>query len=212
LRNQQFGNEQHGVDISGGSNINIYDNYIHVENIGSVCNHSHDSVHITGKATRVMLQGNVIAYGHSNVTVWDASDISLVGNFLLNPRGTISCGNEANRRGNQFQAWSTDSNPNRNITILNNYSISSPDTSKWKFPGVQADAINFGVTNNILAVGKYVVGGEDSSSCGINVDYKGNNSQIRNNILKQFPLRHRGWQWSQRCQLQQGASAPAKFP
>jgi hypothetical protein len=54
---------------------------------------------------------------------------------------------------------------------------------KWKFPGVQADAINFGVTNNILAVGNYVVGGEDSSSCGINVDYKGNNSTIRNNIL-----------------------------
>jgi hypothetical protein len=105
-----------GIHISGGSDINIYDNYIHVENIGSWCDHNHDNVNISGKAARVMLQGNVIAYGHSNVMVWDVSDVSLVGNFLLNPRGTISCGKEANRRGNQFQAWSTDSSPNRNIS------------------------------------------------------------------------------------------------
>jgi len=95
-----------GIYISGGGNLNIHDNYIHVENRASRCGHTHDGIFITNKASGVAIQ-NVIAYGQSNIMTWDASDISVIGNFLLNPRGSAACpGDAANLGGTQFQAWS----------------------------------------------------------------------------------------------------------
>ena len=35
-----------GVYISAGSSINVYDSYIHVENLASVCGQSHDGIYV----------------------------------------------------------------------------------------------------------------------------------------------------------------------
>src|SRR5271156_5444602 len=50
-----------GISISGSS-ANIYDNYIHVENVASVCSDdSHDGIYISNSSNNVNIQGNVIA-------------------------------------------------------------------------------------------------------------------------------------------------------
>jgi hypothetical protein len=172
-----------GVYVGGGSGINIYDNYIHVENMASSCADSHDGIYISNSASTVAIQGNVIAYNERNIRVWGGSNISVTGNFILNPRGAASCSDPDNLGGDQFQAWESDATPNQNITVINNYTLNSTDTTTYKFAGNVSDSINFGVTNGILVENNYVVGGGYKSGCGIVADYKANSAQILNNIV-----------------------------
>ena len=167
-----------GVHISGGNNNNVYDSYIHVENPPSGCCDTRDGILIKGGSSYITIQGNVIAYGESNVEVQTGGNhhISIIGNFLLNPRGPFP-------RGQNFQSWGTVSSPNTNITVSNNYTLSSTDTSKYLYPENQEDSINFGFTNGITAQNNYVVGGHSPSGCGIITDNGANSAQFSNNIL-----------------------------
>jgi len=168
-----------GISISGGSNNDVYDNYIHVENTPSGCCDTRDGILIENGSAFDTIQGNVIAYGESNIEVQTGSnhDISVIGNFLLNPRGPYP-------RGQNFQSWGTDgSHPNSNITVSNNYTSSSQDTTKYLYAENQEDSINFGHTTGITVQNNYVAGGHSDSGCGIIADADANSANFSNNIL-----------------------------
>jgi hypothetical protein len=167
-----------GVYIGGGSNHKVYDNYIHVENPGSGCCDTRDGIFIEGGSSYITIQGNVIAYGETNISVQTGGNhhISVIGNLLLNPRGPFP-------RGQNFISWGTASSPNTNITVSNNYALSSQDTTKYLHPERQEDSINFGYTTGMTAQNNYIVGGHSPSGCGLITDQAANGANFSNNIL-----------------------------
>lgn len=176
-------NNSRGIYISGNSSgINIYDSYIHVENLASSCGTSHDGIFITNTNGPVTIQGNVIAFNERNIQVWDASNVTAVGNFLLNPRGAAQCSNPDNLGGQQFQAWADTTTPNSNMTVSNNYALTSSGT-QYLYPGNQSDAINFGVTNGIIAQNNWISGGNYQNACGLIADDMANSAQFINNVI-----------------------------
>lgn len=161
-----------GVHIAGGSRNNVYDSYIHVENLAPRCCDTRDGVKIDRGSSYGTIQGNVIAYNETNVRVDGSShDIAVVGNFLLNPRGPFP-------RGQNFQSDRTS-----NMTVINNYALSSRDTTKYLYPANQEDSINFYKTDGSLAQGNYVTGGLSRSGCGLISDDGSANNRYLNNIL-----------------------------
>jgi len=167
-----------GISISGGGDIRIYDNYIHVDNQAAACCDTHDNILIRG-SSNVIVQGNVIAYGETNVEVVGApSDhISVIGNFLLNPRGPFP-------RGQNFQSWGAEIwGPNRSIMVSDNYALSSQNSDVYRYRENQEDSINFGYTSGAVVKGNYVSGGHSPSGCGIIADNQANGMQFLDNIL-----------------------------
>src|SRR5579863_4409275 len=172
-----------GIYVSGSS-ANIYDNYIHVENQAATCNDdSHDNIFITNSSNNVNIQGNVIAYGEANIKVEGASsNVSAIGNFLLNPRGVLSCGNSDNVGGDQFQSWgASPTQPNTSMTVSNNSTVSAK--TGYLYPANSSDQINFGNTSGIIAQNNWVNGAQYANACGITIDYGSNSAQITGNIV-----------------------------
>ena len=169
-----------GVKISGGNTIAIYDNYIHPEKpLATSCCDTHDGVFAKNTST-ISIQGNVIAYGEANIEVSSASAVTAMGNFLLNPiDSNPSLPADGQSRGQNFQAWGN----NSNITVANNYALSSTDTSKYLFAENQEDSINFGLTSGIIVQGNYITGGHSSSGCGLIADDQANGAQFLNNTV-----------------------------
>lgn len=171
-----------GIHISGGSSINVYDNYIHPEmtkatNTG--CCDFHDGIYADGPSN-LNVQGNVIAYGEANIEIGNVKTASIVGNFLLNPiDSNPSVTADSQSRGQNFQAWSGSSN----ITVKNNYALASQDTTRYLYPENQEDSINFGQTTTITVTGNYVRGGHSPSGCGIIADDSANSAEFLNNTL-----------------------------
>lgn len=161
-----------GIKISGGNTINVYDNYIHPESMHKCCDMG-DGIYANGPG-QLTIWGNVIAYGEANIEVTNASTVKVVGNFLLNPRNTST-----GSRGQNFQAWGG----NSNVTVENNYALSSEDTTLYKYAANQEDSINFGGTAGILADNNYVEGGQSPSGCGIIADDAANSATFSSNIL-----------------------------
>jgi hypothetical protein len=151
--------------------------------MASICGDSHDGIFITNSTGPVTIQGNVIAYNERNIRAWNSSNISVVGNFLLNPRGAAKCANQDNLYGHSFQAWSDDATPNSNVTFSNNYLLNSHDTTKYLYASKVSDSINFGVTKGITAQNNYVVGGDYVNGCGLIADHKADNALFTGNIL-----------------------------
>ncbi len=178
------------IRISGGSGIGIFDNYIHLAGLASACCDSHDGILVSG-SSRIRIQGNVIAYGESNIEVGGGAsrDVIVTGNFLLNPRGPFP-------RGQNFQSWgASGAHPNSAITVSGNYAFSCvlpasglpgvkcPASGRYLFSEHQEDSINFGFTDGLLAAGNYIVGGHSRSGCGLIDDQAANHGVFRNNIL-----------------------------
>lgn len=182
IRNSQIGPcGGNGINIftsqSSTSGIQIYDNYIHPETHKNLCCDFNDGILVEGAlgndVSNVLIQGNVIAYGEANVEAPQYVDgLTIVGNFLLNPRG----GNSS--RGQNIQAWNS-----KNVVVLNNYALSSQDTKKYLYPAIQEDSINFGFGSNFIAVGNYVTGGRSPSGCGIIADEAANSVFFTGNEL-----------------------------
>jgi hypothetical protein len=175
--------DSRGVYISGSTGVNLYDNYIHVENLASGCCDTHDNVHVLS-STSVNIKGNVIAYGETNVAVISsaASDqICIFGNFLLNPRGPFP-------RGQNVQVYGSDSSHlNTNITVSSNYTLSSTDTAKYLFAAVQEDSVSFGFSGPSNTVdANYLSGGTSNSGCGVTFDTGVTGGSITNNIAPQY--------------------------
>jgi hypothetical protein len=170
----------HGVNISGGNSIGIYDNYIHPEKpLATGCCDTHDGVFADG-TSNLSIQGNVIAYGESNVEVNNATTVTVTGNFLLNPIDSDpSQPADGQNRGQNFQAW----NNSNNVTVEDNYALSSTDKSKYLFAENQEDSINFGLTSGIVVRGNYVTGGHSPSGCGLIADDRANGAQFLSNTL-----------------------------
>jgi hypothetical protein len=160
-----------GVKISGGSGINVFDSYIHPETLSPGCCDHNDGIFASGTSSLV-IQGNVIAYSESNIEVQASGAVTAIGNFLLNPRGPFP-------RGQNFQCWSRCSN----VTVQNNYALSSTDTTKYLYPENQEDSINFGLTNGLIVQNNYITGGHSKSGCGLIADDSANNAQFKNNRL-----------------------------
>jgi len=167
-----------GVFISGSSAINIFDSYIHPETQSPGCCDHNDGVFALEPANLV-IQGNVIAYGEANIVVHGGDTVSVIGNFLLNPRGPYP-------RGQNFQCWTHAKGAGahcRNVTVSNNYALSSTDTSKYLYPEDTEDSINFGFTEGALAQNNFIVGGHSKSGCALIADRGGNNVQFLNNRI-----------------------------
>jgi hypothetical protein len=161
------------------SGIYIFDNYIHTEthdpNPNDCCDNN-DGVFVDG-TSQVTIQGNVIAYGESNIEANGATGtvagVTVVGNFLLNPRG----GNPS-YRGQNFQAWDA-----TNVVVLNNYTLSSRDKTKYLYADDQEDSINFGTGTGFLASHNYITGGHSPSGCGLIADEGANSILFLGNQL-----------------------------
>jgi Right handed beta helix region len=161
-----------GIEISGGSGIKVLDSYIHPETLSPRCCDHNDGIFASGGTQDLWVQGNVIAYGESNIEVQGSNRVTVVGNFLLNPRGPFP-------RGQNFQCW----NKCSNVTLQNNYALSSLDRTQYLYPEATEDSINFGITTSFLARDNFISGGHSASGCGIMADSFSNSGQILNNLL-----------------------------
>jgi hypothetical protein len=158
-----------GIVVSGSNTIRIYDSFIHPQTRSKGCCDRNDGV-LLENSSNVVIQGNVIAYGESNVEApQGVSKLTVVGNFLLNPRGPFP-------RGQNVQAWNV-----RNVLVRNNYTLSSRDTRRFLYPDDQEDSINFGKGSNFVAQENYVTGGHSASGCGIIADDGANDVRLIDN-------------------------------
>jgi hypothetical protein len=166
------GPDANAIKIEGGNGVYVYDNYIHPETLGPGCCDHEDGIvaHLTPQ--NVVIQGNVIAYGETNIEVIGGENISVVGNFLLNPRGPFP-------RGQNFQCGTDCSN----ITFQNNYTLSSLDTTKYLYPENQEDSVNFGSVQGFVVKANYVTGGHSPSGCGLIADTGAESGQFLSNLL-----------------------------
>ena len=190
-----------GIHIEGGSGNNVYDSYIHVEQVASGCCDTHDGVFVNN-ASHVTIQGNVIAYGEANIESIGSGGIVISGNFLLNPQGPFP-------RGQQIQTGT-----GSNVTVMNNFALSTPDKTLGPAIGTNnpapilfgqdntgnrpSDSMNFYQTQTVLAENNYITGGLDAtrpysggdqsaSGCGLITDGSDslvdNNASFKKNIL-----------------------------
>ena len=170
-----------GIVISGGSGINIFDSYIHPETQSQACCDNNDGI-FAKTVQNLLVQGNVIAYSESNIEVLGSSDVTALGNLLLNPRGDVG----STARGDNFQcAGYPDSSttiPCSNVTVQDNYALSSLNTTEYLYPEDTQDSINFFESNGILAQNNYITGGHSVSGCALNADNGANSADFENNV------------------------------
>jgi hypothetical protein len=165
-----------GIKISSSNEVYVYDNYIHPETLSPGCCDHDDGIFvqptIDGPVGNITIQGNVVAYGETNIEMITVNTANVIGNFLLNPRGPYP-------RGSQFQCGTNCTN----VTVTNNYTLNSTDTTKYLYAGNQYDSINFGAVDPFVAQGNYVTGGQTASGCGLIADAGANNGQFLNNLV-----------------------------
>jgi parallel beta helix pectate lyase-like protein len=162
-----------GIEISKSNGVNIYDSYIHTETLSPGCCDNNDGIYAHNGSEDILVQGNVIAYGESNVEALGVTRIRVVGNFLVNPRGPKP-------RGQNFQCY----NGCSEVTVSNNYALSSTDTEKYLYPENQEDSINFGMSDSITARDNFITGGHSRSGCGLIADDRANSVQfVGNRVL-----------------------------
>jgi Right handed beta helix region len=173
IRNSEIGPcAGNGIVVTGSSTVSITDNYVHPEFTATGCCDTGDGILIESGSSGVLVQGNVVVYGESNIEVpTTASEIHVVGNFLLNPRGPFP-------RGQQVQAWHV-----TDVWVENNYGLSST-SGTYKYPENQEDAFNFGYTSGtVIAQNNYITGGHSASGCGLIADEAANGCQFLGNSL-----------------------------
>ena len=162
-----------GIEISKSSGINIFDSYIHTETLSQGCCDNNDGIYAHNGSKDILVQGNVIAYGESNVEALGVARIRVVGNFLVNPRGPKP-------RGQNFQCY----NGCSEVTVSNNYALSSTDTGKYLYPEDQEDSINFGMSDSITARDNFITGGHSRSGCALIADDRANSVRfVGNRVL-----------------------------
>lgn len=172
-----------GIVVNGGSTINIFDNYIHPEGTLQGCCDYTDGIYAPGTTTGLTIQGNVIAYGESNIEAQYQTHLTVTGNFFLNPRNDVTTSGNGDRGQNvQVYYGST------NVTVEHNYTLSSTNTTLYAFAENQEDSINFGGSssssiNGIIAQNNYITGGHSASGCGIIADESANSAQFLSNML-----------------------------
>jgi hypothetical protein len=190
-------NDSTGIEMHGGSGINIYDSYIHVENraltnsFGEKGTHSNIEAGFGGGpgTTNVTIQGNVICYGAANIRNNNGSNNWTVnGNYLCNPRGYDGSG---------AQVQMSDS---PGALIENNYTYSctiggtgnvTACPAGYLFSENTDDHIAFwNRTLGSVSVGtvthNYVFGTNNGDGSGIDSDQRSYNAVITNNTVLEF--------------------------
>jgi hypothetical protein len=173
LRNSEVGPcAGNGINVSGSQNVTITDNYVHPEFTATGCCDTGDGILVQNSSSGLLIQGNVVVFGETNIEIpTTASQVQIIGNFLLNPRGPFP-------RGQQVQTWHV-----TDVLVENNYGLSST-SSTYMFPENQEDAFNFGYTaGSVVAKGNYITGGHSASGCGLIADEAANGSSFQNNTL-----------------------------
>jgi hypothetical protein len=166
-----------GIVINNGNTINVFDNYIHPEGTLAGCCDVTDGIFANG-TQKLTVQGNVIAYGEANIEAQNQTNITIVGNFFLNPRNSGD-------RGQNIQVFYGSSS----VLVENNYALASVNTALYKFAESQEDSINFGAsatgnfTSGIIARNNYITGGHSASGCGLIADTGANSAQFLSNTL-----------------------------
>jgi len=169
-----------GINISGSNGVQIYDSYIHPETQSPSCCDNNDGILGQNGSQNLTIQGNVIAYSESNIEILDSSNVTVTGNFLLNPRNDASNAS----RGQNFQCWTGSLGTGcTSMTLQNNYALSSTDTTLYLYPEQQEDSINFGYTNGAVVQNNYVTGGHSSSGCGLIADSTANSIHFLSNLV-----------------------------
>ena len=170
-----------GIAISGGQGIEVFDSYIHPETLSPVCCDNNDGIFAVAPSS-LLIQGNVIAYGESNIEVHGGTAVTVVGNLLLNPRNEQG---GVGPRGNNFQCWSqTSTSPGcTNVTVENNYALSSLDSTKYLYAEATTDSISFGHTDGIVVQNNYITGGHNKFGCALNADKAAINAHFLDNRL-----------------------------
>lgn len=174
IRNSEIGPcGGNGIVVSGGSGIRITDNYIHPEFTGAGCCDSGDGIYENG-TTDLLIQGNVVAYGESNLEILHANTVNIIGNFLVNPR------NFGDARGSNIQVWEN----SHSIVIENNYALASQDKSLFALLPNQSDSMSFGGgVDDVVVRNNYISGGFWSYGCALITEAVSNNIQFLNNTL-----------------------------
>jgi Concanavalin A-like lectin/glucanases superfamily/Right handed beta helix region len=185
-----------GIYISGGSGNNIYDSYIHVQNLSSDGNDDHEGILVKG-SNDTTIQGNVLAFNETNIEVngGTSTGVMINGNFLLNQTGPFP-------RGQQVQTGANTSN----VIIANNRELSCQISTCAHTGDVkclmcnqstlsgdsfieaadQEDANNiYETTGTVGITGNWIEGGDSPSGQGILIDYESTaNCAIENNVEK----------------------------
>ena len=178
--------DSNGIEINASSDINIYDSYIHVQNLSSRWADDHDGILISG-SLNINGQGNVLAFNETSVEVTNGASSNVTFNGTsANPTGPFP------RVIKYFQIWGPTSGAgNTNISGAdNNRTLPSCQTasndlcpcrrrgmfalywdgSEWCDPTLagsgfpftllakQEDALNFGYTNGYTVTGNWVEG------------------------------------------------------
>lgn len=173
IRNSDIGPcAGNGIRIYGGSGINIFDSYIHPETQSPGCCDHNDGIFATASPRKLSIQGNVIAYGETNIEVQGGKTVHVVGNLLLNPRG-------ANPRGQNFQCW----NHCSKVTVENNYVLSTMDLTQFLYTEATQDSISFGISDSFIVQDNFITGGHSVYGCGIMLDTHTNGGSVLQNRL-----------------------------
>jgi hypothetical protein len=159
------------VVISGGSSITLADNYIHSERYPASCCDTGDGIFASNTAM-LTVEGNVVAFGESNVVLESTNVANITGNFLLNPLndGVLKGGYNVRVTGSQ------------SVALTDNYTLASVD-SVYPFPENQQNSFDFSLSNVVSANGNYVTGGHNVSGCGIIANDGANSATFQNNKL-----------------------------
>ncbi len=190
-----------GVEIISGSGSNVFDSYIHVQNLSSDGGDNHEGILVKG-ASNVTIQGNVLAFNETNIEInsgpggpTSTNDV-IKGNFMLNPTGPFP-------RGQQLQT----SDGTSNVTVENNRELSCEESGcvthesgtgrvcltcsesslggdAFPYYALQEDANNFYHSAGGTISGNWIEGGDSPSGQGILMD-QGTTGQwtISNNII-----------------------------
>ena len=177
-----------GIDLNGNNGITIQDSYIHVENQSSTCSDSHDGIFLDNDNGTVNIKGNVIAYNETHIEGFDASNVTVDGNFFLNTRGSASCSQPNNLEGHGVQFWRGSLSGISNIFITNNYLLDD-GSGTYLYTPHQSDGLSCGHVTTCNENGNYVVfdptnGTVNIAACAIIVE-SGTTVQQENNIMGQ---------------------------
>ena len=180
IRNVEIGPcAGNGVSIEGSDTVTVVDSYIHPQTQSPGCCDRNDGIFAVG-TRNLLLQGNVVAFGESNIEVHDGTHVTIRGNFLLNPRGPTP-------RGQQIQCWShagDGAGPGcRNVAITNNYLLSSRDRRAYTLGEATEDSINLGYTAEATISNNFIGGGHSRSGCGMIADKGARNIVFKGNRL-----------------------------
>lgn len=183
--------DSNGIELNGGSNINIYDSYIHIQNLGSEAfgdyssTNTHYNIYGNG-ATKVTIQGNVIGFASRNIIPVNASGWVINGNYIAESE-------DGDGGGNTIQDISGSGD-----TIENNYFFqceasgvapSGEPICPSSFPGMidavgDNDAVSIYGSTGDSVTGNYSIGGVEPASgdaAGIDSDSGSNSTTISNN-------------------------------